>query len=68
MITDGTGKRHYLAIKSISGLLCGITSNHNGAFYCLNSFHSYRTANKLKNHEDLCKNHDFCNLKLPKPE
>ena len=36
MITDGTGKRHYFAIKSISGLLRGIISNHNGAFYCLN--------------------------------
>ena len=68
MITDGTGKSHYLAIKSISGLLRGITSNHNGAFYCLNCFHSYRTANKLNNHEDLYKNYDFCNLKLPKPE
>ena len=30
MITDGTGNWHYLAIKSISGLLRGITSNHNG--------------------------------------
>ena len=30
MITDGTGKWHYLDIKSISGLLRGITSNHNG--------------------------------------
>ena len=68
MITDGTGKWHYLAIKSISGLLRGITSNHNGDFYCLNCFHSYRTANKLKNHETICKDHDFCNFRLPKPE
>ena len=52
MITDGTGKWHYLTIKSISGLLRGITSNHNGDFYCLNCFRSYRTANKLKNQED----------------
>ena len=27
MITDGTGNWHYLVIKSISGLLRGITSN-----------------------------------------
>ena len=30
MITDGTGNWHYLPVKSISGLLRGITSNHNG--------------------------------------
>ena len=40
MITDGTSNWHYLAVKSISGLLRGITSNHNGDFYCLNCFHS----------------------------
>ena len=68
MITDGTGKWHYLAIKSISGLLRGITSNHNGDFYCLNCFHSSRTANQLKNYEAICKDHDLCNLRLPKPE
>ena len=38
MITDGTSNWHYLAIKNISRLLRGITSNHNGDFYCLNSF------------------------------
>ena len=32
MITDGTNNWHYLAVKSISGLLRGITSNHNGDF------------------------------------
>ena len=36
MITDGTGNWHCLAVTSISGLLRGITSNHNGDFYCLN--------------------------------
>ena len=68
MITDGTGKWHYFTIKSISGLLRGITSNHNGDFYCLNCFRSYRTANKLKNQEHICKDHDFCNLKLYQPQ
>ena len=38
MITDGTSNWHYLAVKSISGSLRGITSNHNGDFYCLNCF------------------------------
>ena len=64
MITDGTTNWHYLAIKNISGLLRGITSNHNGDFYCLNCLHSYRTKSKLKKHEKMCKNHDFCNLKM----
>ena len=65
MITDGTSNWHYLAIKNISELLRGITSNHNGDFYCLNCLHSYRTKSKLKKHEQICKNHDFCHLKMP---
>ena len=51
MITDGTSSWHYPAIKSKSGLLKGITSNHNGDFYCLNCLHWYRTKSKLKKHE-----------------
>ena len=39
MITDGK-KWPYLAVKSFSALLRGITSNHNGDFYLLNCFHS----------------------------
>ena len=65
MITDGTNNWHYLAIKKISGLLRGITSNHNGDFDCLNCLHSYRTKSKLKKHEKICKNHDFCHPKMP---
>ena len=38
MITDGE-KWHYLAVKSLSTLFRGITSNNNGDFYCLNCFH-----------------------------
>ena len=47
VITDGK-KCHYLAVKSLSALLRGITSNHVGGFYCLNCFYSYRTKEKLK--------------------
>ena len=65
MITDGTGNWHYLAIKSISGLLRGVTSKHNGGYYCLNCFQSYTTEKKLRRHEKVCENHDFCNLKMP---
>ena len=35
MITN-CEKWHYLVVKSLSGLLKGITSNHNADFYCLN--------------------------------
>ena len=38
---------HYLVIKSLSGLLRGISSNHNSDYYCLNCFHSYRTEINL---------------------
>ena len=53
MITDGK-KWHYLAVKSLSALLRGITSNHNRDFYCLNCFHSYSTKDKLE--KLLCRN------------
>ena len=65
MITDGSPNWHYLVIKNISGLLRGITSNHNGEFYCLNCLYSNRTKSKLKKHKKICKNHNFCHLKMP---
>ena len=65
MITDNENNWHYLAIKSIPGLLHGITSTNHSDHYCLNCFHSYRTLNALKNHEKLCENHDYCNVKMP---
>ena len=57
MIADGK-KRRYLAVKKVPALLRGITSNHNGDFYCLNCFHSYSTKEKLEKHERvlLCRN------------
>ena len=51
--------------KNISGLLRGITSNHNSDFYCLNCFHSYTTEKKLGKHERICESHNFCHLKMP---
>ena len=59
MITDGK-KWHYLAVKSLSALRRGITSNHNGDFYCLNCFHPYSTKNNLKRHERVSNDHDYC--------
>ena len=65
MITDGTSNCHYLAIKSIPGLLRGATSNHNSDYYCLHCFHLYTTEKKLRKHERICENHDFCHPKMP---
>ena len=58
-------KKHYIAlkiertddgfnrpIKCLSKLFRGRTSNHDGDFYCLNCFHSFRTDNALKNMND----------------
>ena len=64
MITDGTSNWYYLAVKSISGLLGRITSNHNGDFYCLNCFHPYTTEKNLRKHERTCNGHDFCHLNM----
>ena len=67
MIIDNNNNRwHYLAVKSLSGLFRGITSSNNGDFYSLNCFHSYRTLNKLKKHERICNNHDYCHVDMPK--
>ena len=64
MISDGQ-KWHYLVVKNLSGLLRGITSNHNQDFYCLNCFHYYSTENKLEAHKKICENHDYCHVEMP---
>ena len=56
---------HYLVVKSLSGLLTGITSNHKEHFYCLNCFHSYRTKNKLEAHKKIFENYDYCCVEMP---
>ena len=65
MITDKNNRWHYLAVKSLPALFRGTTSSNNGDFYCLNCFHSYRTLNKLKRHERVCNNHDYCHVDMP---
>ena len=75
MTTNGK-KWHYIALKSeptddgfnrptksLSRLFRGITSNHDGDFYCLNCLHSFRTDNALKKHERLCDN-DYCGAEM----
>ena len=58
-ITDGE-KFYYLTVKSLSALLKGTSSSHVGDFYCLSCFHSYRTEKKLKKHERVYNDHDYC--------
>ena len=64
MISNGEN-RHYLIVKNLSRLLRGITSNHDGDFYYLNCFHSYRTKNKLDAHKKICENHEYCHIEMP---
>ena len=63
MITDGK-KWHYLAVKSLSALFRGVTSNHDREPCCLNCFHSYNTENKLKKHEKVCNDHAYCYVEM----
>ena len=76
--SDEIYKWHYIALKSdsidngfnrpirsLSRLFRGITSNNNGDFYCLGCLHSFRTDNKLKRHERLSNNHDYCHAEMP---
>ena len=64
MINDGE-KRHYLAVKNSSALFKGITSKHEGDFYCLNCFCSYRTESKLKKDKKVCEIHNYCYVEMP---
>ena len=49
----------------MSALFRGITSKHDGDFYCLNCFQSYTNENKLKNHKKVCENRDYCYVETP---
>ena len=52
----------YLAKKNRLALLREITSKHDGNLYCLKYLHSFRTENKLKSGEKVCKNKHFCGI------
>ena len=66
IIPDKNNRCHYLVVKSFPALFRGITASNNGDFYCLNCFHSYLTLNKLKKHERVRNNHDYCGIDMPK--
>ena len=65
MISNGK-KQHYLAVTNLSALLQRISSNHKEDFHCLNCFNSYTSKNKLKEHVEICNNHDSYRIEMPK--
>ena len=67
MISNGENW-HYLVVKNLSGLLRGITSNHEEDFYCLNCFCAYSTKNKLEAHKKIWENYDYCHVEMPTKE
>ena len=47
-------------------MLRGKSSNRKEDFYCLNCFNLYTRKNKLKEHEEICNNHDSSHIEMPK--
>ena len=54
-----------VTVKKLLVLLTWITSKNNKDFYFLNCLHSFRTNNKLKPHETIRRNRDFCRIIFP---
>ena len=64
-------KLHYFAVKKLLALLRGINSKHHGNTskhhdsYCLNSFYSFATENKIQLHKRVCEDKKFCSIITP---
>ena len=58
--------KHYPAVINLPPLFKEKSSNHHKDFYCLNCINSYTTKNKLKEHEEICNNHNSCDIEIPK--
>ena len=67
MITE-TEKWHCVIVKNLPALFREKTSKHVGDFNCLNCLHSLGTKNKLKKHEEVCKNHGYYYIKIPEKD
>ena len=67
VILDGK-KWHYLAVKSLPALCREKTSKHYRDSYWLNCLHSIKAVNKLKEHENVCKNHYYCYIEMPEED
>ena len=64
MIAD-VEKCHHCIVKSLSKLLRGVTSKNNIEYYCVKCLKSFRIANKLKSHENVCKDYNNFHAKMP---
>ena len=70
-IVENNSKRWWIVtsfskkIIKLFTLLIGTTSKHHGEFYCFNCLHSFRTENKLKCYEKVCKNKKFYGFVMP---
>ena len=51
--------------KKIIRIITWNNLKYKGDFYCLNCLHSFRTENKLKSNEKVCKNKDFWGIVMP---
>ena len=60
IIANDNQNWHYLAVKSLSRLFRGITSNHIEDFHYFKCFHSCRAKERLRKHEKVCKYYDCC--------
>ena len=58
MVTDGE------KWKYLSFLLRELNSANNDYFYWLSCLHSFKSENKLKLHENVCRNHDYCYVEI----
>ena len=56
---------HFIDVKVLSRLLTGIIADHHGDYCCKNCLYSFRTENKLKSTENVCKDHEYCHMIMP---
>ena len=57
-----------MALSCCKNIVCITLRGNMVEFYCLNCFHSYNTKDILKKHYNVCKNHDYCYVEMPKED
>ena len=55
-------------LKSFSRLLCTKSSKSHENYYCHGCFHSFRCQSTLEKDTLLCKDHEYCKIKLLKED
>ena len=60
-------KRHYIAVKNLSGVLSKVNSNHKSKEqYCLNCLSGFNSEQKRDEHFEYCKDNEAVKVELPK--